>query len=207
MPLAAKLPNFLVIKDFLSDELHAALLSDTLASEAEYRSSKLGGVTNDGSRVSAYNETIRKSRVRRLPNTLELGFRDAVLERLDEALKQIRIKPPNPRKFEIEAVVSGDGALFKKHHDMGMKDKTSYRVVSAVYYYSAQPQAFTGGALRIYSLSGAEFTDVQPINNSIVLFPSMFPHEVMPVSVPSGRFDDSRFSVNCWLRKVISDQG
>jgi SM-20-related protein len=39
--------------------------------------------------------------------------------------------------------------------------------------------------------------DLAPENDSLVIFPSWAPHEVMPVVFPSGGFADSRFSVNC----------
>lgn len=202
MSVFTTLPNLHVIENFLSKDLHAELLENTLKNEAAYKPSGLGRLDKDGKRQSAYDETTRKSTVRHLPTRLHERFHQSILGVLSDALGAINVHLPEEHRFEIEAVVSGDGALFKRHNDTGMKHKESYRVASAVYYYARQPKAFSGGALRIYALRGQEFRDIEPVDNSIVFFPSMFSHEVLPVSVPSGRFEDSRFSVNCWLRKV-----
>jgi hypothetical protein len=76
----------------------------------------------------------------------------------------------------------------------------SDRMLSAVYYFYAEPKAFTGGALRLYSFGmdarDGNFTDVQPEQNMLLVFPSSWVHEVLPVSCPSKRFSDSRFNIN-----------
>ncbi|MBE9012911.1 2OG-Fe(II) oxygenase, partial [Pseudanabaenaceae cyanobacterium LEGE 13415] len=46
------------------------------------------------------------------------------------------------------------------------------------------------------------YQEIQPINNSIIFFPSHFLHEVLPVSCPSRQFADSRFTLNGWIRRA-----
>jgi hypothetical protein len=61
-----------------------------------------------------------------------------------------------------------------------------------------------GGVLRLHSLADhheAPFIDIEPDFDTLVFFPSWFPHEVLPVLVPSGRFLDSRFAINCWIHR------
>jgi Rps23 Pro-64 3,4-dihydroxylase Tpa1-like proline 4-hydroxylase len=57
----------------------------------------------------------------------------------------------------------------------------------------------------VYSLAGGKvsgaFVDIEPANDTLVFFPSWYPHEVLPVSCPSGRFEDSRFAINCWVHR------
>ena len=76
---------------------------------------------------------------------------------------------------------------------------------SAVYYFHRSPKSFSGGALRLYSFEASEergtFVDIEPTNDTLVFFPSWFPHEVRPVVCPSGRFEDSRFAINCWVHR------
>jgi Rps23 Pro-64 3,4-dihydroxylase Tpa1-like proline 4-hydroxylase len=59
--------------------------------------------------------------------------------------------------------------------------------------------------LRIYAFADEKetgaFVDIEPTNDTLVFFPSWFPHEVLPVACPSGRFEDSRFAINCWVRR------
>ena len=81
----------------------------------------------------------------------------------------------------------------------------SQRVISAVYYFYRLPKSFSGGVLRLHSVAGGgeegSFVDIEPTNDTLVFFPSWFPHEVLPVACPSGRFEDSRFTINCWFHR------
>ncbi len=47
--------------------------------------------------------------------------------------------------------------------------------------------------------SGISFKDIEPRNNSLILFPPHCQHEVLPVTCPSGKFSDRRFTVNGWV--------
>jgi Rps23 Pro-64 3,4-dihydroxylase Tpa1-like proline 4-hydroxylase len=103
-------------------------------------------------------------------------------------------------------VAHGDGAFFTRHFDTiraNDSDQKRIRVLSGVYYFNAEPKAFTGGALRLHAIGGKEgenFVDIEPARNSLVVFLSWAPHEVLPVSCPSKRFIDSRFAINYWVR-------
>jgi len=70
------------------------------------------------------------------------------------------------------------------------------------------PKAFSGGVLRLHSLAASghqgTFVDIPPDYDTLVFFPSMFPHEVLPVKSPSGKFMDSRFAINCWIYQANS---
>jgi Rps23 Pro-64 3,4-dihydroxylase Tpa1-like proline 4-hydroxylase len=108
---------------------------------------------------------------------------------------------------ELNLVANNDGAFFKRHIDtfMGNARTASDRVLSAVYYFYAEPKAFSGGTLRLHSFGTTEhegaFVDVQPEQNMLLAFPSSALHEVLPISCPSKRFSDSRFNVNCWVHR------
>jgi Rps23 Pro-64 3,4-dihydroxylase Tpa1-like proline 4-hydroxylase len=115
---------------------------------------------------------------------------------------QLGTDPIEACKFEIEMVAHCDGAFFREHQDWN-RGRLSGRLISIVYYFYRLPKSFSGGALRIYPIAGskksATFVEIEPINDSLVFFPSWFPHEVLPVSCPARRFEDSRFSINCWV--------
>jgi len=110
-----------------------------------------------------------------------------------------------PGRLEVEMVAHGDGAFFTEHRDTAIEDQKLIirRVISAVYYFHRLPKLFSGGALRILPLAGREkssaFVEIEAINDTLVFFPSWFPHEVLPVACPSGQFEDSRFARNCWI--------
>ena len=112
--------------------------------------------------------------------------------------------PFEPSRFEFEMAAHGDGAFCKRrrYNFIGNNSKL-HRRIGAVYYFHRTPKVFSGGALRIYSFEvtadRGTFVDIEPTNNTLVFFPSWFPHEVLPVVCPSGRFEDSRFAINCWV--------
>jgi Rps23 Pro-64 3,4-dihydroxylase Tpa1-like proline 4-hydroxylase len=118
--------------------------------------------------------------------------------------QQLGTTPFQPQEFELEIVAHGDGAFYGRHRGSYVQaSTTNRRVVSAVYYFHRSPKSFSGGALRLYSFEASEergtFVDIEPTNNTLVFFPSWFPHE--PVVCPSGRFEDSRFAINCWVHR------
>ena len=113
--------------------------------------------------------------------------------------------PVEAPTLELQLVAHNEGAFYKRHIDTQTASERNYvRVLSAVYYFHATPKMFSGGALRLYAIGdpqGQTFIDVEPAHNTLLVFPSWAPHEVMPVNCPSGRFADSRFTINCWVHR------
>ena len=74
-------------------------------------------------------------------------------------------------------------------------------MISAVYYFHNIPKGFSGGNLRLFRFGSEEADDgvaIEPIDNSLVEFPSWVRHQVERVSCPSGDFADYRYALNCW---------
>ncbi|MBY4893893.1 2OG-Fe(II) oxygenase [Rhodobacteraceae bacterium N5(2021)] len=128
-------------------------------------------------------------------------FKGAIRAILPEVVPQIGLAMRDDFSFEIGAALHQDGGFFKRHIDTRTKmpDETD-RYISAVYYMCRMPQRFTGGQFRLHSLIGGGYQDFEATNNALMVFPSFAPHEVLPISVPSGRAEDGRFSINCWVR-------
>jgi SM-20-related protein len=158
--------------------------------------------------------------------TGKLGpFKDLLGERLLAALLQLMTgtgtNGPPPTSLELELAAHPDGAYFRPHIDipvgMGRQplgaNPGEDRVLSAVFYFHADPPAFSGGQLRLFpfgptpTVDGpqpANRIDLEPVRNSLVAFPSWVPHEVRPISVPSGDFQDYRFALNCWYCRALA---
>jgi SM-20-related protein len=134
-----------------------------------------------------------------LKDELRAGARAA----LPEMCRQLGSGQFEPSKFEMEMVAHGDGAFFAEHYDKSMGPELGRRRIAAVYYFHRVPKSFSGGVLRIYPLAGRKtstaFAEIEPANDTLVFFPTWFPHEVLPVRCPSGNFEDSRFAINCWI--------
>ncbi|MGN6717150.1 MAG: 2OG-Fe(II) oxygenase [Candidatus Binatia bacterium] len=147
--------------------------------------------------------TCRRSYKAKFFGELREELQAAARAALPEMCRQLGSGQFEPSEFEIEMVAHGDGAFFAEHLDRSMGPELGRRLISAVYYFHRMPKSFSGGVLRIYPLAGRKksqaFAEIEPMNDTLVFFPSWFPHEVLPVKCPSGKFEDSRFAINCWI--------
>jgi SM-20-related protein len=187
-------PPYFVVRDFLDKETVAGLLDHALRHEADFAPTSLGrGTVDPARRISA---SVREF------GPFKPLFKSKMLGLLPDFIARLHATAVTDPKLEIELVAHGDGAFYKRHIDtQTAADLQSIRFLSAVYYFHAEPKAFTGGALRLYAVGSpaAEHVDIEPTCNSLVVFPSWIPHEVMPVQCPSKRFADSRFAINGWF--------
>jgi len=185
-----------VIEDFLEPGLVQRLLDHVESSRDRFTPTTVRQA--DGTRVDPASR-------------ISLGLDDlgACLEPLESRLNAIEpalrarigMGAYDFQDIELQIAAHNDGGFFCRHSD-SYKGWGIDRVISGVYYFHRQPQSFSGGALRLYPLTGAGHVDIAPAHNSLVVFPSFVQHEVMPVACPSRDFLDSRFAVNCWFRKA-----
>ena len=129
------------------------------------------------------------------------------------------IKGPEPRSLELELAAHGDGAHYEAHLDipvgqgrrsLGARPRRGPRTERGLLFLQ-RAQRISGGALRLYRFNARpaegpaadSYVDVQPLNNSLVAFPSWATHEVRRVSCPSGAFRDYRFALNCWYCRTL----
>jgi len=197
------LPPCLVLSDFLDEATVAGLLDYALSRQADFAPTRLGS--------KAVNPAIRVSTGLRELGGYRQVLKAKILGLVPSLISQLQVTPFEAPKLETELVAHGDGAFYKRHIDTQTAlydDVNQIRVLSGVYYFHAEPKAFTGGALRLYAIGsqdGENFVDIEPVRNSLLVFPSWAPHEVMPVSCPSKRFIDSRFAINCWVHRKKVD--
>jgi hypothetical protein len=200
---AAPLPPYRVFENFLEDTVVKGLLDYACAHQADFAATTLrkgtGEIVDPSYRVSSYLVDFGPER-----ETLT----EKVLTLVPAMIRELRVTPFVPAKVELELVAHGDGAFYRRHIDTftsGDQSKTTQRILSGVYYFHTEPKAYSGGALRLHPFGGpepdAKFIDIEPQRNMLVVFPSWAPHEVLPVSCPSHVFSDSRFAINCWVRR------
>jgi SM-20-related protein len=185
-----------VIDDFLDARAVQSLLDYCEASEHRFKPTTVrvedGTRVEPGSRISLGLEDLGPCL-----NPLENRLRAAepmLRERLGMGAYDFQ-------DIELQIAAHNEGAFFCRHSD-NYKGWGLDRVISAVYYFHRKPCGFSGGALRIYPLTGEGHMAVAPTHNRLVAFPSFVQHEVMRVACPSAEFMDSRFAVNCWFRRV-----
>lgn len=181
------MPPWRVVSNFLADAQVEALVAFADAHRDAFRPTKVGRESD-----RAFNPAIRVS-----AGTRELGeFRGIlthrVLDCLHSLVADLKVSPVEASKIELELVAHGDGAFYKRHIDTQTASRKHHiRVLSGVYYFHREPKAFAGGALRLYAIGDdSHFVDIEPARNTLVVFPSWAPHEVMPVRCPSREFLD-----------------
>jgi SM-20-related protein len=208
--VVAERPLFLpaqcaVLDEFLAPQELEELRGFTLDHEAEFSASEVISATAESGVV---NHEHRRSRV-----LLDLGRHENImLERiksaLPEILHQLGMEPFTIAGVEAQVTASNDGDFFRFHSDNG-SDPVACRHLTFVYFFHREPRQFEGGELRIHDarleggiyVSEGRYQAIVPRQNQIVFFPCEMQHEITPVTCPSRRFADSRFTLNGWLRR------
>jgi SM-20-related protein len=204
-----RLPPCHQYRDFLDPEEHRSLLDWTLANRERFVPARLAGQVLDPTRRIA--ERLN-----------DLGPHRPVFERrlqdnLTDIFRRSGSRPFEVEFVELELAAHGDGAFFAGHTDiaigagrkpLGGDSKSGQdRLISAVYYFHGEPKRFAGGNLRLYGFgdydASGEFVEFEPLQNSLVVFPSWVRHEVNLVSCPGCGFEDYRFAVNAWLCRSL----
>jgi SM-20-related protein len=190
------IPPYIVLRDFLEEETIASLLVYAVSRQSDFLPTRLGS--------RGVNPSVRISTCLRDLGKFRSVLETKILDLVPSFVAEMRGTPVEEPTFETELVAHGDGAFYKQHIDTaaGVHQGTNrLRALSGVYYFNAEPQAFTGGALRLHAIGGKgdNFIDIAPLRNSLLVFLAWAPHEVLPVSCPSKRFIDSRFAINCWV--------
>ena len=138
---------------------------------------------------------------------LRTPFQTAVEQRTAEAAAWLGL---NPRLTagEFEICAYGDAGFFESHQDM-VRAPGRVRTLTCVYYFAFPDAAFTGGELRIHAwprpMPGSDLpsADIAPTTNRLIFLPSILPHEVRPVHVPTAEWRDYRFNLTCWFWQAM----
>jgi SM-20-related protein len=195
-----------VLDEFLAPQELDELTRFTLDHEADFIASEVISPAADGGGIVNYEH--RRSRV-----LMDLAqHQDRVLERIKAVLPQV-LQTLGMEEFsiadvEVQVTASNDGDFFRFHSDNG-SDRAASRHLTFVYFFHREPRQFEGGELRIHDARLEEgnyvcegsYQTIVPQQNQIVFFPCELLHEITPVNCPSGRFADSRFTLNGWLRR------
>ncbi|HZS85264.1 MAG TPA: 2OG-Fe(II) oxygenase [Stellaceae bacterium] len=189
---------YVLIENFLDPERHAELVRFAIDAEARFTTSS----------VTTGDDDYRRSRVLFEFPAFSALFREKVAALAPQLMQRFALPAFPIAEIECQMTAHNDGHYFKLHNDNGSPE-TLTRALSYVYYFFAEPQGFSGGEFRLYHSRikdgayhcGEHAADIAPRNNSILFFPSHCHHEVLPVRCASGRFADSRFTVNGWIRR------
>ena len=187
------------IPDFLTADENRCLLDYAVRRQNDFVPSSLDVETPD----------YRKSLVLEKFDDLGIDLDQRIGEILPELFVHFGLAKPDEPSFETQFTTHNDGGYLRVHNDNGSAI-TSNRVLTYVYYFFREPAAFRGGQIRIYDstirnnfwVAADSFVDLDPANNMILFFPSRLVHEVLPISCPTRRFADGRFTLNGWVKDV-----
>jgi Rps23 Pro-64 3,4-dihydroxylase Tpa1-like proline 4-hydroxylase len=191
--------RYVLLENFLPPEQHRALLA--------YVGREAGRFVD--STVTTDDANYRRSKVlHEFPEFADL-FRRRVADAMPQVLRALAMQAFPVQQIEAQLTAHNDGNYFRLHNDSGSPHTLS-RALTYVYYFHNEPKAYSGGEFRMYDsvlsngryACGAAAADIEPRNNSVLFFASHCHHEVLPVRVPSGRFEDGRFTVNGWVRRA-----
>ncbi|MGA8492118.1 MAG: 2OG-Fe(II) oxygenase [Terriglobales bacterium] len=194
-----------ILDEFLTSAELNTLSQYVLEHEMQFEMSE---VLSPGVSGGAVDYDHRRSRVLMDLGGQEKMITDRVLNCLPQVLKRWGRDPFPISRLETQTTASNHGDFFHCHSDNGA-EAVAAREITFVYFFHREPKQFSGGELRIYDsrrendnyVPTANYRTIVPEQNQLVLFASGLSHEITPVDCPSGRFADSRFTVNGWVHK------
>ena len=192
------------IDGFLGPEINSRLLAYALSNEPQFQKCTVGSAGD-------HNPRVRISSLLHDLSCFQAVLEQQVLALVPDLIKQLGITPFLATGVETQIAAHGEGAFYNRHVDLFTdvnRDKQADRLISLVYYFYKEPKSFSGGLLRLYPIPGVahrldeQTIDVVPEQDKAIAFSSWMPHEVLPVTCPSGEFSDFRFSINCWVLRA-----
>ena len=191
---------FVRVRDFLPPDEHRALLALMLADRDQFSQAGVGpGYTNPLMRNNS-------EALGRIPDEVRPGFEPGLRRLVEDTLPRLGMAGLGEYRMELQVRTYQAGEFYTAHTDFDEAEPAP-RLINYVYYLHRQPKSFSGGDLLLHDGEVANtFTRIEPLDNSIILFPSRIPHEVTLVECDPGDFGAGRFSVNGALRKPRADE-
>jgi Rps23 Pro-64 3,4-dihydroxylase Tpa1-like proline 4-hydroxylase len=185
---------FVLIRDFLPTDFHAALLPFLMSVRDEF------APIVDGN--NEYRPDSRQALEFR-GQWARKRFQARLLEMLPEVSARLHLPPFTLKGIEIAVRAYQDGHFFGIHRDAPPNSPFADRLVNFVYYFHRVPRPYTGGELLLFDsdvpadvFTRSRFTRILPVDNTLVVFPCNFYHCVVPIVCRSADFGDSRFVIN-----------
>ena len=178
---------------FLGAAVNNELYYKTLELENTFRSAAVIAASDEYSNW-------RKASVTHSP---ELGgfaatLREQISGQLTNVLSFLDMPPFDVKRIQVQLTAHNDGDYFNEHTDAGSDERLNDRILTFVYYFHGHPKSFDGGELVLLEKEEAA---LEPVNDSIVFFNSLYRHRVNTIVCPSQKFEDGRFTLNGWVLK------
>lgn len=196
---------FVRIVNFLTPAEHGRVLEQALARRGAFAPGKVGA----GKRRRVQPDK-RTGLVldREACKDIAAWFVPKLRNALPPALSRLRLDPALPACIDLQMTLVQDGGYSLPHQDPSPREHR-LRTPLCIYYFRRRPQAYSGGDLLLHDTDVnardcdlSAFSRIEPIDNSLIIFPRIWFHEVTLVQSASGEFADGRFALNClWPRQ------
>jgi len=192
----------LIYTDYFESGINAELYTHAVAKQADFEHTQTVGLDGEG----ALNANYRHSLSLRPKDFIDYYkiLKRKIKEEFPVIVEKLGIEPFELGNVEMHLTSHNHGEFYKPHIDNG-QGKLKHRVITFVYYFHSLPKKFEGGQL-LFLKNKPKPLIVQPDNNSIVFFNSSFLHAVHPVTCPSQKFEDGRFTLNGWIWKKVEEE-
>jgi Rps23 Pro-64 3,4-dihydroxylase Tpa1-like proline 4-hydroxylase len=190
--------------DVLPPADHRRLLQYVLSGESEVWESRVVGAEQSGN---------TRDEIRQSP-TQSSERHDEIWDILDRRVQtmlpfvrqELEIRWFPRGRIEWQLTAHGQGGDFVPRVDADTAGAPGRRI-SCVYYFHQAPKPFSGGELKLYdtwitstgTMRAGTYTTLEPVDNSLVFFPSDAFHEVCPVHPETDALADSRFAITIWF--------
>jgi Rps23 Pro-64 3,4-dihydroxylase Tpa1-like proline 4-hydroxylase len=183
------------IRNFLPQDMHAALLAYVFEHEGEFT----------GSNVLSNDPEYRKSSVLyRFPDYDQM-FRTALRAANPQICEAIGVPSFTIDHIECQLTATSDRGYFKPHNDNSAG--VGHRKITFVYYFHREPRPYNGGEIRFFDYNplapdtgdARHLLELLPVQNSIIFFDASCYHEVRDVLCQTPGFANARFTVNGWI--------
>ena len=199
---------FVCIGNFLPKTDRDHLFDIIRAQQKAFQPAQLYGFSADH-KLIAYSDTTHRDQLwLRGSEEVIAVVETQVRNLLPSLLPRLGVEPFAIGNMPFAVVLSHDGHYSKPHQD----DCFGANKVSCVYYIHQLPKVFSGGDLLLYdthmtrrAYNPKQFTRLPPEDNTLVVFPSVYFHEVTRVTCPSDAFDDGRFVVTAGVGAAASE--
>ena len=200
-------PTPFVRTDFLTAAQQDVLLDAVRRGGERFAPAKVG---NTGKGEVALHTRVALVAERSVRRQIRPWFVKELDRIVGDVFRHFRVEGMDAWHVELEVTAHRLGGFYRPHQDTGY-GRADSRLVTFAYYFHREPKGFAGGDLLLYDtsiatggFSAAAFSRIQPVNNSLVFFPSGYVHQVLPVYANGDAFENTRFTVNGWLHTPSS---
>lgn len=192
---------FRLFENFLTEDEQKIVWEQVQKVKAAFGQS--GVAENNLDKMSRKSSVLKKDELQEVQE----WFLKKVKAKLRDSFEVLQVKSFIPSKIEIQLTASNGGDFFNLHKDQANEGRASSRQVTFVYYFHSEPRQFGGGDLLLFDTNTAKdthastHTRVFPNNNTVILFPSPYYHQVTPVANKNDVFEDGRFTLNGWIHR------